>query len=475
MLDRIFFALLGLDLAASFAALLVLGARMIFRNAPKRISYALWGIVLLRLLIPFSVESRYSIAPDARYLIPSDIVVSTDAGADVQPGETKAQAAENPDMKRLILTACELVWLGGIGVFAAVDIARLIRLHADVGDAKPDGSVVESENLKTAFVLGIFRPKICIPTGLSGSERRMIIEHESAHIRRGDHIVRAIAYIALIIHWYNPVIWLAFALAMRDMEMACDEAVIRRLGDIREEYGTALLRLSSGGRLPTSPPAFGEGELKERIVNLMKHKKPSVFTSLAAVVTAALILTACTLTGGRENSFSVELPDGEKPAFRLNVTLPDGWSIDTDTKKDENNNLHLFGGMYELYGNGEYMGFIGCGSYPDYSLESEPEQYPEPFSADYYQVVYSDLRLAAHCIWEISPEPLKRTKNGETALAEVYVHIPEEGVPAANWEWLENPGIVSYDDDKHVYVMIQFEPSVSEDVQRAIAESISLE
>ena len=93
MLDIIFFALLGLDLAASFAALLVLGARMIFRNAPKRISYALWGIVLLRLLIPFSVESRYSIAPDARYLIPSDIVVSTDAGADVQPGELPTQAA----------------------------------------------------------------------------------------------------------------------------------------------------------------------------------------------------------------------------------------------------------------------------------------------------------------------------------------------------------------------------------------------
>ena len=467
MLDRIFFALLGLDLAASFATLLVFGARLIFRNAPKRISYALWGIVLLRLLIPFSVESRYSIAPDARDLIPSDIIVASDAGADVQPGEIPTQASEKPDMKRLILTACELVWLGGIGVFAAVDIARLIRLHADVGDAKPDGSVVESGNLKTAFVLGIFRPKICIPSGLSGSERRMIIEHESAHIRRGDHIVRAVAYIALIIHWYNPAVWLAFALAMRDMEMACDEAVISRLGDIREEYGTALLRLSSGERLPASPPAFGEGELKERIVNLMKHKKPSLFTSLAAVTAAALILTACTLTGGRENSFSVELPDGEKPAFRLNITLPDGWSI--DVKNDENKSI------YEIYSNGEHMGFIGCGSYPDYSLESEPEQYPEPFSADYYKVVYADLRLAAHCIWEISPEPLKRTKNGETALAGVYIHIPEEGVPAANWEWLETLGIVSYDDDKHVYVMIELEPSVGEEVQRTIAESISLE
>lgn len=473
MLDRIFFALLGLDLAASFATLLVLGARLIFRNAPKRISYALWGIVLLRLLIPFSVESRYSIAPNAREFIPSDIVVSTDAGADVQPGEIPTQAAKKPDMKRIILTACELVWLGGIGVFAAVDIARLIRLRADVGDAKPDGPVVESENLKTAFVLGIFRPKICIPSGLSGSERRMIIEHESAHIRRGDHIVRAVAYIALIIHWYNPVIWLAFALAMRDMEMACDEAVISRLGDIREEYGTALLRLSSGERLPASPPAFGEGELKERIVNLMKHKKPSLFTSLAAIMAAALILTACTLTGSRENSFSVELPDGEKPAFRLNITLPDGWSIDTDAKKEPY--YGMYGGTYRIYNNGEYVGFIGCGSYPDYSLESEPEQYPEPFSADYYKAVYPELRLPAHYFWEISPEPLKRTSNGETSLAVVYKQIPEDGVSAAAWETLENPGIVSYDDDKHVYVMIELEPSVGEEVQRKIAESISLE
>ncbi len=472
MPDRIFFALLGLDLAAGFAALLVLGARLIFRNAPKRISYALWGIVLLRLLIPFSVESRYSIAPNARELIPSDIIVNSDAISDVQPDGTTAQAAKKPDVKRIILTACELVWLGGIGVFAAVDIARLAKLRAAVRDAEPDGSVVESGNIKTAFVLGIFRPKICIPTGLSASERRMIIEHESAHIRRGDHIVRAVAYIALIIHWYNPVIWLAFALAMRDMEMACDEAVISRLGDIREEYGTALLRLSSGERLPASPPAFGEGELKERIVNLMKHKKPSLFTSLAAIMAAALILTACTLTGSRENSFSVELPDGEKPAFRLNITLPDGWSIDDDAKREQY--YDMYGGTYRIYNDGEYVGFIGCGSY-DYSLESEPEQYPEPFSADYYKAVYADLRLAAHCIWEISPEPLKRTKNGETALAEVYVHIPEEGVPAANWEWLENPGIVSYDDDKHVYVAINLEPSVSEEIQRAIAGSISLE
>ena len=467
MLDRIFFALLGLDLAASFATLLVLGARLIFRNAPKRISYALWGIVLLRLLIPFSVESRYSIAPDARDLIPSDIVVSTDAGADVQPGGMPTQAAEKPDMKRLILTACELVWLGGIGVFAAVDIARLIRLKAAVRDAVPDGCIVESANIKTAFVLGIFSPKICIPTGLSPDERRMITEHELTHLRRGDHMVRAAAYAALKLHWYNPAIWLAFALAMRDMEMACDEAVISRLGDIREEYGTALLRLSSGERLPASPPAFGEGELKERIVNLMKHKKPSLFTSLAAIMAAALILTACTLTGSRENSFSVELPDGEMPVFRLNITLPDGWSI--DVKNDENKSI------YEIYSNGEHMGFIGCGSYPDYSLESEPEQYPEPFSADYYKAVYPELRLPAHYFWEISPEPLKRTSNGETSLAVVYKQIPEDGVSAAAWETLENPGIVSYDDDKHVYVMIELEPSVGEEVQRKIAESISLE
>lgn len=473
MLDRIFFALLRLDLAAMFAVLLVLGARLIFKNAPKRIAYALWGIVLLRLLIPFSVESRYYIAPDARELIPVDIVVASDAGADVQPGELPTQAAKKPDVKRIILTACELVWLGGIGVFAAVDIARLAKLRAAVRDAKTDGCIVESANIKTAFVLGIFRPKICIPSGLSPDERRMITEHELTHLKRGDHIIRAVAYTALVLHWYNPAIWLAFTLAMRDMEMACDEAVIRRLGDIREEYGSALLRLASGERMPASPPAFGDGELKERIVNLMKHKKPSLFTSLAAVVTAALILTACTLTGGRENSFSVELPDSEMPVFRLNITLPDGWSIDDDAKKEPY--YGMYGGTYRIYDNGEYVGFIGCGSYPDYSLESEPEQYPEPFSADYYKAVYPELRLPAHYFWEISPEPLKRTKNGETALAVVYKQIPEDEVSAAAWETLEKLGIVSYDDDKHVYVMVELEPSVGEEVQRKLAESISLE
>lgn len=480
MLDKIFCRVLSLDLAAIVAVALVLIARQFLKKAPKRCSYLLWSVVLLRLLIPFSIE-----LPGKTFLPVNADTFTPEIALKAEPAINSGSRLVDSVVNSLLpapepvtslnplqiwLFIGEMVWIVGMLVFAVLSLSKYLRLRFVLAGAEKSDGILVSDMLETAFVLGVFKPVICFPAGLGENERSMIIEHESTHIRRGDHIVKVIAYVMLIIHWYNPVIWLAFTLAMRDMEMSCDESVINRLGNIRSEYGEALLRLSVGKEiLPAVPPTFGEGAVKERIVNVMKYKTSNVIVDIVAVIAAALIMTACTLTGNSANSFTVDLPDSRNAEFRMNVTLPDGWSIDTDAKKDENNST------YEIYSNGEHMGYIGCGSYPDYSLESDPEQYPEPFSADYYKAVYPELRLPAHYYWDISPEPLKRTSNGETALAEVYLHIPEEGIPAANWEWLEKPGIVSYDDDKHVYVMIELEPSVSEEVQRAIAESISLE
>ena len=484
MLDRIFCKVLSLDLAAIVALALVLIVRLFLKKAPKRCSYLLWSVVQLRLLIPFSIE-----LPGKTFLPVNADTFTPEIALKAEPAINSGSRLVDSVVNSLLpapepvtslnplqvwLFIGETVWVFGMLIFAVLSLSKYLRLRFVLADAEKTDRILVSDKLETAFVLGIFKPVICLPAGLGENERSMIIEHESTHIRRKDHIVKVIAYLMLVIHWYNPLIWLAFALAMRDMEMSCDESVINRLGNIRSEYGEALLRLSVGKEiLPAVPPTFGEGAVKERIVNVMKYKTSNVIVDIVAVIAAALIMTACTLTGNSANSFTVELSDSRNAAFKLNITLPDGWSIDTDAKKEQY--YDMYGGIYNIYNDGEYVGFIGCGSYPDYSLESDPEQYPEPFSADYYKAVYPELRLPAHYYWDISPEPLKRTSNGETALAVIYKQIPEDGVSAAAWETLEKPGIVSYDDDKHVYVMIELEPSVSEEVQRAIAESISLE
>ena len=156
----------------------------------------------------------------------------------------------------------------------------------------------------------------------------MIVAHETAHIRRGDHIVKMVSYILLIIHWYDPVMWLAFGLMTRDMEMSCDEAVVNG-GCDRSEYAGALLRLSVGNEiLPAIPPTFGEGAVKERIVNVMRFNVSNVFVNIGVVIAASLIVTACAITGGRSDTTTIDFAATEtEPGFGVSMTLPDGWNI----------------------------------------------------------------------------------------------------------------------------------------------------
>ena len=461
--EKIFCKVLSLDLAAIVAVGLVLIARLCFRKAPRRCSYLLWSVVLLRLVIPFSVrlpgKSLLPVSADAfstelatgeAQVIDSGNRLVDSAVNNILPA-AGVGASANP--VQIWLSVGAAVWVIGMMALTVLSLIKYFRLTLIMDGAERDGNIAVSEKFGTAFVLGLFRPVICLPAGLSEGDRRVIVAHETAHIRRGDHIVKMVSYILLIIHWYDPVMWLAFGLMTRDMEMSCDEAVVNG-GCDRSEYAGALLRLSVGNEiLPAIPPTFGEGAVKERIVNVMRFNVSNVFVNIGVVIAASLIVTACAVTGGKSAGTTIDFAATEtEPGFGVSMTLPDGWNIGGE---NETYYPGLTGDTVSIVdADGNKVGYIGSIFYPDYTKEEDPEQYPAPFSENYWQLVYPELRLPSHWSWDIDPATSIRTEVGETMLADVYAQIPEDGKPAAAWEVSETRGVVSYNDTLHVYVFI---------------------
>lgn len=318
----VFSQILNMSLTASAVILLLLLVRLPLKHAPKAVSYALWGIVLFRLLCPVSLPSAASLfawtdvpAVEAgqtmsaiSYLptiYPSNVPAAAENTTD--PVETAAPQAEKsqPDVR----TIAAWVWLAGAAAMVVWAAAAYLRLLLRLRSAVPLGKrVYLADHISTPFVLGILRPRIYLPSDLREGERDYILLHERLHIRRGDHVTRLLAYGALCLHWFNPLVWLAYLLSGRDMEMACDEAVVKKLGAaIRADYAASILSLATGRRL-AMPLAFGAGDPKGRIRNLARWKRPALITLFVAVVLCA-VLAVCLLTN------PVPKEEKEAPAF----------------------------------------------------------------------------------------------------------------------------------------------------------------
>ena len=317
-MENLFLKILGMSATASLVIVVVLLARLLLRRAPKVFSYALWAVVLFRLLCPFAIQSPWSVAPSiqvepANEGLPAveidaeraEVIVRVDDppadGADwappvLAPGEVENIEADRSTPKKIaepssvLIAAC--VWLAGAALLLGYSLVSLLRLRRKLVVCvllAGERNVRLADHIPSPFVLGLVRPNIYLPSDLPESERDYILLHERTHIRRGDHIFRALAWLALSIHWFNPLVWLAFHLAGKDMEMSCDEAVLRKMGgDIRADYSSSLLRLSTGKRLPAGPLAFGGGNPKSRIKNVLSYKKPTLW-----VIIAALIAVVC--------------------------------------------------------------------------------------------------------------------------------------------------------------------------------------
>lgn len=310
-LHTVFSAVLNMSITASIAILTILLARLLLKRAPKIFSYALWAVVLFRLLCPVSLSSQFSLmnlfpAPateTGRMEYVSLQALNTQRQAiavDVPPSglnQTTGNGAEATlaGSMDFLVSIVSIVWICGVAAMLLFHILQLIRLRRKLTGAVPlKDNIYLADYIPTPFVMGLFHPKIYLPSAMSQAQQSYIIQHEKHHIRRGDHIIKLLAFAAMCIHWFNPLVWLAYTLSSKDMEMSCDEAVMKQIdGDIRADYSSSLLQFSTGKRVITGTPlAFGEGDTKERIENIMKYKKPPIIIVVLAVMICAG-LTAC--------------------------------------------------------------------------------------------------------------------------------------------------------------------------------------
>ena len=306
-MEKIFLSVLNMSLTASFVIAAIMSARLLLKKAPKIISYTLWAVAGFRLVCPFSLESMFSLLPFKAAPLPPDITMQDapriDSGIAVIDNAISAvlpaaapTASVNP--LQIWLAVGSFIWILGIAVMLIYSFVSIIILkHRLCWAEHVEDNLYEADNLKTPFVIGLFRPKIYIPAGLSDEERCYIVLHEQTHIRRFDHIVKIFAYLVLCLHWFNPLVWAAFILMGADMEMSCDERVMKELGsDIKNAYSLSLVRVAAGHKiLNGSPLAFGEGSMKERIKNVLKFKKPSRLILIASIGLAAVITVGLTV------------------------------------------------------------------------------------------------------------------------------------------------------------------------------------
>lgn len=322
----------------SIAILVVLLARLLLRRAPKVFSYALWSLALLRLLCPISFESAASPLPVAAAPIPLDIgymqtpeihtgLASFNAVINDSLPAATPWASMNP--MQVWIAIGEAVWLVGMAVMAICALISLLRLRRRlVGAVQIEDGIYLADHIPTPFVFGVFRPRIYLPSGLSEAERAHVIAHERAHIRRLDHVTRLLGYIALLLHWFNPLVWLAFRLSQRDMELSCDELVVRRAAreaqgtersDPRAAYAASLLHLSCPGyHLPGAPLAFGESDTSVRVKNILRYKQPALWLSALALL-LCLAAAGCALMS-RKPASDTPTPSAQAPGGEYGVS-----------------------------------------------------------------------------------------------------------------------------------------------------------
>lgn len=312
-MNDIFLKILNMSFISSYIILIVLCIRFIIKKAPKIFSYILWGIVFIRLAIPISFKNIYSfisikpnpipinIALEQRPYIDSGIGIIDRTVNNILPA-AKVGASINP--MQILISIGAAVWLAGIVLLLIYTIYNSYKLYRKLKSSKYiKENIYEVDNLETAFVFGTVKPKIYIPSNLSEEESIYILEHEKTHIKRKDHIVKLIAFLITVAHWFNPLAWVSFYLMGRDMELSCDEKVIRKLGtEYKKDYLKTLLSLASGRKFSTyTPLAFGENDTKGRIKNILNYKKPSFWIVLIGIV-LIIVLSIGFLSNPKEES-----------------------------------------------------------------------------------------------------------------------------------------------------------------------------
>ena len=327
---ELFLKIINMSISASWLILAVLILRFILKKSPKWVNILLWGIVAIKLICPFSFESALSLIPSAETIplnIGMDTTPTIDSGINAinnavnpiisQSNTPMAGASVNP--MQITIGIYEYLWIFGMIVLALYTAISYWRLRCKVDTAvRYKDNIFQSENVSSPFVLGIVKPRIYLPFKLDGQNLDHVVAHEQAHIRRKDHWWKPLGFVLLTLHWFNPLIWLAYVLLCRDIELACDEKVIKELGnEQRADYTQALVACSVNRRMIAACPlAFGEVGVKERVRSVMNYKKPAFWIIILAVI-ACVGVAVCFLTNPKQDSYTLRIvvPAGSQEEF----------------------------------------------------------------------------------------------------------------------------------------------------------------
>lgn len=353
-MGEIFLKALNMSITANWMVLAVIAVTLIFKRIPKWINCLLWGLAGLRLILPFSFESIFSLAPSADALDESILISQTpsiDSGIPiinqtVNPALSQGFAPDNTASSapmQIFMFILSVVWLAGIAamlIYGAVSYIKIKRKTSESINLKDN--IYYCDNIDTPFILGIIKPKIYIPSGMDESYIDYIISHESAHLKRKDHIWKPLGFLILSFYWFNPVLWAAYILLCRDIEKACDEKVIKNMdAEDKKCYSEAIVASSTHRRMIMARPlAFGEVGVKARIKNMSSYKKPTLWIIIAAVI-LSVILSVCFLT----NPKTTKLQNIEQLSLENIFESPAAVIISSDgqTYKPVNSDGGLYG------------------------------------------------------------------------------------------------------------------------------------
>lgn len=337
-MDTVFLHVMNMSITASWLVLAVVIARLVLKKAPKALRVVMWAFVGIRLVVPFSVESMLSLVPSVE-TIPSDILYSDTPM--IQSGIPILNETVNPMISdvlaptpwetanpmQIITGIASYVWIAGMILMVLYTVVSYLNIYRKVREAVPlVDNVWQCDRIASPFILGMIRPRIYLPSEMGEQDMGYVVAHEKAHLKRRDHWWKPLGFLLLTVYWFNPILWIAYVLLCRDIELACDEKVIREMGtESKKPYSDALINCSVPRRMIAACPlAFGEVGVKARIKSVLNYRKPGFWIILAAVVVSAAVVI-CFLTdppANREEQQGTESTDGGSMGSQIQI--PDG-------------------------------------------------------------------------------------------------------------------------------------------------------
>lgn len=308
-MEAVFLKILNMSITASWIVLAVIVVRLLLRKAPKWIIVLMWGLAGIRLVCPFSLESVFSLIPSAE-TVPSNILYMDTPT--IHSGVAALNSIVNPIISesfapsvgdsvnplQVITFISSMIWIAGVAVMLVYTAVSYLRICKKVKEAMPfKENIWVCDHVDSPFILGVIRPRIYLPSAMDGQDIEYVIAHENAHLKRHDHWWKPLGFLLLAIYWFNPILWIAYILLCRDIELACDEKVIWNMGtENKKPYSDALINCSAPRRMIAACPlAFGEVGVKARVKSVLNYKKPAFWIIIAAVITC-IIVAVCFLT-----------------------------------------------------------------------------------------------------------------------------------------------------------------------------------